>query len=177
MLVIRLLRSLTPSGPPSLRSDVLSAAPQVNHSDTSPDLLLQLNLFTSMFPHTRSPRACSSRHTQPIPSPQPSPAGRGSQLTGQRSRKESSFSLREKSRMRVSPLPNPLPQGEGATHRSKTQRVPSPGCPVGAPGDGQDEGLASPQPSPAGRGGNSQVKETESPLSFMPFGCSGRRPG
>ena len=115
MLVIRLLRSLTPSGPPSLRSDVLSATPQVNHSDTSPDFLLQLtyillyflihgarerarystasqshpfgaavatlrrsfgcassqplghlsrfltsaNLYTSVFPHTRSPRACS----------------------------------------------------------------------------------------------------------------------
>ena len=39
VLVIRLLRSLTPSGPPSLRSDVLSATPQVNHSDTSPDFL------------------------------------------------------------------------------------------------------------------------------------------
>jgi hypothetical protein len=39
VLVIRLLRSLTPSGPPSLRSDVLSATPQVNHPDTSPDFL------------------------------------------------------------------------------------------------------------------------------------------
>ena len=134
MLVIRLLRSLTPSGPPSLRSDVLSAAPQVNHSDTSPDFLLQLiiilmcflihgarerarystasqshpfgaavatlrrsfgcassqplghlsrfltsaNQYTSVFPHTRSPRACSCLIiAQLIPSPQPSPSGRG----------------------------------------------------------------------------------------------------
>ncbi|MGD8312949.1 MAG: hypothetical protein PVJ66_10170, partial [Gammaproteobacteria bacterium] len=36
VLVIRPLRGLTPAGPPSLRSDVLSAAPQVNHPDNSP---------------------------------------------------------------------------------------------------------------------------------------------